>query len=136
MPMLETPRSNATADVYDDVSVLEFSCTGLSDHLDLLGYTAFATICSSTQALMVSSHHLNCMAFAVTVMNGVALIVSSQQLHSTDGILLEPLLLNKAKTCNDWHKWQEAMVGEMTSMDKMNIFELANILTYGKLIGI
>ncbi|SYW80989.1 uncharacterized protein UBRO2_04021 [Ustilago bromivora] len=69
-------------------------------------------------------------------MNGTALIASGQQMWSADGILLEPLLLSKAKTCDGWHKWQEAMTSEMDSMSKMNVFELADIPKDGKLIGI
>lgn len=55
---------------------------------------------------------------------------------SADGILLEPLLLSEAKTCDNWHKWQEAMASKMDSMNKMNVFELADIPTDSKLIGI
>ncbi|KAJ1028005.1 hypothetical protein NDA13_003456 [Ustilago tritici] len=134
--MLKTPQSDATAVVYDNVSVLESNCMGSSDQFNPLGYMALAAMCSSTQVLTISSHHLNHMAFAVTVMNGVALIASGQQLHSTNRILLEPLLLNEGKAHNDWHKWQEAMASKMASMDKMNIFELADIPTDGKLICI
>ncbi|KAJ1018638.1 hypothetical protein NDA13_006329 [Ustilago tritici] len=76
------------------------------------------------------------MAFAITVMNGTTLIASGQQMQSADGILLEPLSLSEAKTRNDWHKWQEAMASEMDSMNKMNVFELADIPTDGKLIGV
>ncbi|SYW81847.1 uncharacterized protein UHO2_00352 [Ustilago hordei] len=136
LPTLETPQSNATMDIYDNVSVLEINCMGLSDSLDPLRYMAFAVKCSSTQTPTISNHHLDCMAFAVMVMNGVALVVSGQQMHSADRILLEPLSLNKAKMHDDWHKWKEAMASKMVSMDKMNIFELANIPTDGKLIGI
>ncbi|SAM86438.1 uncharacterized protein UBRO_20981 [Ustilago bromivora] len=134
--LLKTPHSSAVADVYDGVSVLESSCTESPDPLDLLSYTTFAATCSTTWAPTVSSHHLDCMAFVVTVMNGTSLIASGQQLCSADSILLEPLSLSKAKTCNNWHKWQEAMVSEMASMNKMNVFELADIPADGKLIGI
>ena len=57
-------------------------------------------------------------------------------MHSADGILLEPLLLSEAKTCDNWHKWQEAMASKMDSMHKMNVFELADIPTNSKLIGV
>ncbi|SYW86252.1 uncharacterized protein UBRO2_05972 [Ustilago bromivora] len=70
------------------------------------------------------------------VMNGTTLVASGQQLHSADGILLEPLSLNEAKLCDDWDKWQKAMINEMTSMNKMDVFELAEILPDGKLIGV
>lgn len=68
VPLLKTPHSNATVDVYNKVSVLESNCTESPDPLDLLGYTAFAATC--TCAATVSSHHLDCMAFMITVMNG------------------------------------------------------------------
>ncbi|SAM85546.1 uncharacterized protein UBRO_20006 [Ustilago bromivora] len=75
--LLETPHSDVVADVYDGVSVLEFTRTELPDPSNLLGYTAFATTCSAvkhsgTQISTVSSHHLDRMAFAVTVMDGVS----------------------------------------------------------------
>ncbi|UTT91659.1 hypothetical protein NDA17_004390 [Ustilago hordei] len=76
------------------------------------------------------------MAFAAMVMDGAALVASGQQLHSANGILLELLSLNKATSCNDWNKWQQAMIDEMASMNKMDIFELADILLDGKLIGV
>ncbi|KAJ1033348.1 hypothetical protein NDA13_001340 [Ustilago tritici] len=133
VPLLETPRSDATADVYDDVSILEPNCT---ESPDLLDYTAFATACSDIQAPTISCHHLDRMAFTVTMMNGTTLIASGQQMRSADGILLEPFLLSEAKTHDNWHKWQEAMASEMDSMHKMNVFELANIPTNGKLIDV
>ncbi|KAJ1027735.1 hypothetical protein NDA13_003190 [Ustilago tritici] len=136
MPLLETPRSDTVPDVYDGVSVLRSTRTESLDPLDLLGYTALAAICSGSQAPMISNHHLDRMAFAVTVMNGTALIGSGQQLRSANGILLEPLLLNEAKMRDDWNKWEEAMINEMASMSKMNIFDLANIPADSKLIGI
>ncbi|KAJ1585390.1 hypothetical protein NDA15_005779 [Ustilago hordei] len=61
---------------------------------------------------------------------------SQQQIRSADGILLEPLSLNEAKTCDDWYKWQEAMVSEMDSMHKMNVFKLVDIPKSGKLISV
>ncbi|SPC63850.1 uncharacterized protein UHOD_11350 [Ustilago sp. UG-2017b] len=136
VPLLETPRSDAVPDVYDGVSVLGSTCTESPDPLDLLGYTALAATCSGSQAPTISSHHLDHMAFAVTVMNGTTLIASGQQLQSADSILLEPLSLNEAKTRDDWNKWKEAMINEMASMNKMNVFELAKIPADGKLIGI
>ncbi|KAJ1023855.1 hypothetical protein NDA13_004689 [Ustilago tritici] len=136
MSLLETPCSDAVADVYNSVSMIESNCMELPDPLDLLGYTAFATTCFDTQTPIVSSHHLDHMAFAVTVMDGMALIASGQQLQSANGILLEPLSLNEAKMCNNWPKWQEAMASEMASMHKMNVFELADIPAVGRLIGI
>ncbi|KAJ1035991.1 hypothetical protein NDA13_000646 [Ustilago tritici] len=83
--LLETPRSDTVADVYNDVSVLKSTHTELPDPLDLLGYTAFAATCSvttrsDTQTPTVSSHHLDRMAFAVMVMDSTALIASGQQL--------------------------------------------------------
>lgn len=134
--LLDTPRSDTVANVYDDVSVLELARTGSSDQLDLPGYTAFAATCSETMALTIGSHHLERMAFAVTVMNGTALVASGQQLRSADGILLEPLSLSEAKSHDDWDKWQEAMESKMNSMSKMDVFELVNIPADGKLIGI
>ncbi|KAJ1600228.1 hypothetical protein NDA14_004133 [Ustilago hordei] len=89
--------------------------------------TSLAVMCSGTGTIMISNHHLDQMAFATTVMNGATLIASGQQMQSADGILLEPLSLNEAKAHDDWHWWKEAMDSEMVSMDKMNIFELANI---------
>ncbi|KAJ1021036.1 hypothetical protein NDA13_005664 [Ustilago tritici] len=136
VPLLETPRSNATVDVYNDVSILEPNCTESPDPLDLLSYRAFAAACSDIQAPTISGHHLDHMAFVVTMMNGTMLIVSGQQMRSADGILLEPLLLSKAKARNDWHKWQEAMASEMDSMHKMKVFELVNVPTDSKLIGV
>ncbi|SOV04272.1 uncharacterized protein UDID_17049 [Ustilago sp. UG-2017a] len=108
--MLDIPRSDATADVYDSVSVLDSTCMESPDLSNLLGYTAFAATCSITsnsniQMPTVSSHHLDHMAFAATVMDGTALIASGQQLRSADGILLEPLSLNEAKAHDDWPKW-------------------------------
>ncbi|SAM82283.1 uncharacterized protein UBRO_20657 [Ustilago bromivora] len=123
-PLLETPRSDAIADVYDNISMIEH------------GFTAFATTCSKTLATTISSHHIDHMAYAVTVMNRTTLITSSQQLQSADGVLLEPLLLNEAKLCNDWDKWQGAMTSEMASMSKMDVFELANNPADTKLIGV
>ncbi|SOV02267.1 uncharacterized protein UDID_19160 [Ustilago sp. UG-2017a] len=70
------------------------------------------------------------------VMDGTALVASGQQLRSTNGILLELLSLNEAKLRDDWDKWQQAMINEMTSMNKMVVFELADIPLDGKLIGV
>ncbi|KAJ1041808.1 hypothetical protein NDA14_002149 [Ustilago hordei] len=72
------------------ISVLGSTHTKSPDPLGLLGYTAFATTCSGTQAPTIGTHYLDCMAFAVAVMNGTTLIANGQQLRSTDGILLEP----------------------------------------------
>ncbi|KAJ1598936.1 hypothetical protein NDA14_005726 [Ustilago hordei] len=132
-PLLETPHSDAMAEIYDDVSILETPHTELPSPIN---YTAFTMACSDEQAPTISDHHLDRIAFATTVMAGATLIASRQQMHSANGILLEPLSLNEAKTCNDWYKWQEAMVSEMNSMCKMNIFELVDILKNGKLISI
>ncbi|SPC66777.1 uncharacterized protein UHOD_11428 [Ustilago sp. UG-2017b] len=101
--MLDTPHSDATADVYDSVSVLDSTSMESPDLSNLLGYTAFAATCSITsnsdiQMPTVSSHHLDRMAFAATVMD-------------------------------------EAMASEMTSMHKMNVFELADIPADGRLIS-
>ncbi|SPC64206.1 uncharacterized protein UHOD_11701 [Ustilago sp. UG-2017b] len=139
--LLETPRSNAVTDVYDSVSVLGSTCTESPDPSGLLGYTAFAATCSTvkhpgTQTLTVSSHHLDRMAFAATVMDGTTLIASSQQLRSADGILLEPLSLSEAKMRDDWPKWQEAMASEMNSMNKMSVFKLTNVPADGRLISV
>ncbi|KAJ1036735.1 hypothetical protein NDA10_003522 [Ustilago hordei] len=124
---------DATADMYDDVSMLETPCT---ESPGPISYTAFTMACSNTLAPTVSNHHLDRMVFVTTVMTGTALIASGQQIHSVDSILLEPLSLNEAKTHNDWYKWQEAMVSEMDSMHKMNIFELVDIPKSSKLISI
>ncbi|KAJ1038201.1 hypothetical protein NDA10_004148 [Ustilago hordei] len=114
--LLETPHSDATADMYDDVSMLETPCT---ESPGPISYMAFATACSDTPAPTISNHHLDHM-----------------QIRSADGILLEPLSLNEAKTCDDWYKWQEAMVSEMDSMHKMNVFKLVDIPKSGKLISV
>ncbi|UTT94356.1 hypothetical protein NDA17_000253 [Ustilago hordei] len=113
--LLETPHSDATADMYDDVSMLETPCT---ESPGPISYMAFATACSDTPAPTISNHHLDHM------------------IRSADGILLEPLSLNEAKTCDDWYKWQEAMVSEMDSMHKMNVFKLVDIPKSGKLISV
>ncbi|KAJ1582550.1 hypothetical protein NDA11_006179 [Ustilago hordei] len=134
--LLRMPRSDALTDVYDGVSVLGSTHTKSLDPLNLFRYTAFAAMCSGTQAPTLGNHHLDCMAFAVAVMNGTALIASGQQLWSTDGILLEPLSLNEAKAHDDWGKWEEAMTNEMASMHKMSIFVLADIPADGKLISV
>ncbi|KAJ1601289.1 hypothetical protein NDA14_001022 [Ustilago hordei] len=132
--LLETPHSDATADMYDDVSMLETPCT---ESPGPISYMAFATACSDTPAPTISNHHLDHMVFATTVVTGTALIASGQQqIRSADGILLEPLSLNEAKTCDDWYKWQEAMVSEMDSMHKMNVFKLVDIPKSGKLISV
>ncbi|SPC63948.1 uncharacterized protein UHOD_11381 [Ustilago sp. UG-2017b] len=94
------------------------------------------TTCSETQATTLGNHHLNRMAFTAMVMKGTALVTSGQQLCSADGILLEPLSLNEAKSHDDWDKWQEAMINEMMSMNKMDVFKLADIPPDGKLIGV
>ncbi|KAJ1029179.1 hypothetical protein NDA18_002807 [Ustilago nuda] len=132
-PLLKTPRSDATAEVYDDISILE---TPHTESPGPVSYTAFATACSDTQALTISDHHLDRMAFTTTVMAGTALIASRQQMRNADGILLEPLSLNEAKARDDWYKWQEAMVSDMNSMRKMNIFKLVDVPKNGKLIGV
>ncbi|CCF51121.1 hypothetical protein NDA11_005404 [Ustilago hordei] len=103
---------------------------------DLLSYMAFAATCVETHASTISNHHLNHMVFATTVMDGTALVASSQQICNADGILLEPLSLSEAKARDDWNKWYEAMVTEMASMTKMDVFELADIPTDDKLIGV
>ncbi|SYW81901.1 uncharacterized protein UHO2_00405 [Ustilago hordei] len=133
VPLLETPHSDTTADMYDDISILKPICT---ESPGPLSYTAFTTACSDTQAPTISDHHLDHMAFVVTVMNSTTLVVSRQQMCSANSILLEPLLLNEAKAHDDWHKWQEAMVSKMDSMHKMNVFELADVPRNGKLIGV
>ncbi|CCF53009.1 hypothetical protein NDA11_005756 [Ustilago hordei] len=132
-PLLETPRSDATAEIYDDISILE---TPHTESPGPVNYMAFTMACSDKQAPTISNHHLDHIAFATTVMAGAALIASRQQMCSANGILLEPLSLNEAKTCDDWYKWQEAMVSEMNSMCKMNVFELVDVPKNGKLIGI
>ncbi|UTT94292.1 hypothetical protein NDA17_007422 [Ustilago hordei] len=88
VPLLETPHSDAMADMYDDISILEPICT---ESPGPLSYMAFATACSDTQAPTISNHHLDHMAFAVTMMNGTTLVASRQQMHSANGILLEPV---------------------------------------------
>ncbi|KAJ1585616.1 hypothetical protein NDA12_000079 [Ustilago hordei] len=136
MSLLDTPHSDTVANMYDGISVLELARTGSSDQLDLPGYTAFAATCSETMALTIGSHHLEHMAFMATVMNGTVLVASGQQLHSANGILLEPLSLSEAKSHDNWDKWQEVMKSEMNSMSKMDVFELINIPADGKLISI
>lgn len=136
MPLLQTPCSDTIPSIYDSVSMLESDRTESPDPPDLPSYTAFAATCSETQAITLGNHHLNHMEFTAMVMNGTALVTSGQQLHSADGILLEPLSLNEAKLHNDWDKWQEAMINEMTSMNKMDVFKLADISPDGKLIGV
>ncbi|CCF48902.1 uncharacterized protein UHOR_13417 [Ustilago hordei] len=141
MSPLDMPQSDMTADMYDDVSVLNITHTEPLDLSIDLEYMAFATMCSlapnpATHIPIVSSHHLDHMAFAATIMDGTALIASGQHLQSADSILLEPLSLNEAKAHNDWLKWQEAMVSEMDSMHKMNVFNLVDILANGRLIGV
>ncbi|KAJ1029093.1 hypothetical protein NDA18_002721 [Ustilago nuda] len=116
-----------------DVSML---ATPRTESPNPVSYTAFATACSDTQAPTISDHHLDHMAFATTMLTRIALIASRQQMRSADSILLEPLSLNEAKTRDDWHKWQEAMVSEMDSMHKMNVFKLVNVPKSGKLIGV
>ncbi|UTT89912.1 hypothetical protein NDA17_000915 [Ustilago hordei] len=124
---------DATADVYDDISMLE---TPHTESPGPVSYTAFTTACSDTLAPTISDHHLDRMVFVTTVMTSTALIASGQQICSADGILLEPLSLNEAKTRDNWYKWQEAMVSEMDSMHKMNVFELVDIPKSGKLISV
>ncbi|SYW84530.1 uncharacterized protein UHO2_04469 [Ustilago hordei] len=131
--LLKTPHSDATADVYDDISMLE---TPHTESPGPVSYTAFTTACSDTLAPTISVHHLDRMVFVTTVMTSTALIASGQQICSADGILLEPLSLNEAKTRDNWYKWQEAMVSEMDSMHKMNVFELVDIPKSGKLISV
>ncbi|KAJ1585839.1 hypothetical protein NDA12_002285 [Ustilago hordei] len=123
-PLLETPHSDAIADVYNDVSTIEHE------------FASFTVTCSEMLATTISNHYIDHMAYAVTVMNGTALIASGQQLCSADGILLEPSSLNEAKICDNWYKWQEAMESEMRSMNKMDVFELANVPVDGKLISV
>lgn len=48
----------------------------MSDLLALHSYTAFATRCVVDQTTEVLDHHLDRMAFTVTVMNGIALTAS------------------------------------------------------------
>ncbi|CCF51456.1 hypothetical protein NDA11_006320 [Ustilago hordei] len=136
MSLLQTPCSDMVPSIYDNVSVLESDCTVSPDLANLPSYTVFTATCSKTQATSLSSHHLEWMAFAAMVMDGAALIASGQQLHSADGILLELLSLNEAKLHDDWNKWQQAMIDEMASMNKMDVFELADIPLDGKLIGV
>ncbi|KAJ1578019.1 hypothetical protein NDA12_001817 [Ustilago hordei] len=138
---LNMPQSDMTADMYDDVSVLDITHTEPLDLSIDLEYMAFATMCSlapnpATCIPVVSSHHLDHMAFAAAIMDSTALIASGQHLQSADGILLEPLSLNEAKAHNDWPKWQEAMMSEMDSMHKMNVFDLVDILANGRLISV
>ncbi|KAJ1026654.1 hypothetical protein NDA13_004027 [Ustilago tritici] len=107
-----------------------------SDPLALLSFTAFAMRCAVKPATTSLGHYLDQMAFATTMINGIALAASSQQLHSADGILLEPSLLSEAQNWDNWTKWKEAMIAEMDSMQKMDIFELVDLPTDSKLIGI
>lgn len=51
-----------------------------SDPLALLSFTAFTTRCTVKPAMTSLGHYLDRMAFATTVMNGIALTASSQQL--------------------------------------------------------
>ncbi|CCF50123.1 hypothetical protein NDA11_004238 [Ustilago hordei] len=93
-------------DISNAISPLEFPRLGLYDNcmlssldpLTLLNFTAFATRCADKPAMTYLGHYLDQMAFATTVMNGTALTASSQQLHSTDGILLEPSLLSEVQS--------------------------------------
>ncbi|KAJ1037389.1 hypothetical protein NDA10_002960 [Ustilago hordei] len=123
-PLLEMPPSDAVADIYDNISVIEHE------------FASFAATCSETHMTTIGNHHIDRMAYTVTMMNGTTLIASGQQLRSADGILLEPSSLNEAKLHDDWHKWQEAMESEMGGMSKMGVFELANIPADGKLIRV
>ncbi|KAJ1604177.1 hypothetical protein NDA14_003947 [Ustilago hordei] len=149
--LLRMLGSNIMTDIYDDVSVLGPTPAETLTQPSLL---AFAATCLGTQALTFGNNHLDHMAFTVTVMNGTALIASGQQMHSANGILLEPLSLNKVKMHSangilleplslnkvkmhdNWDKWQEAIISEMASMKKMDVFELADTPNDGKLIGI
>lgn len=97
---------------------------------------AFATRCADKPATTYLGHYLDRMAFATTVMHGTALTASSQQLRSADGILLEPSSLSEAQSRDDWTKWKEAMIVEMTGMQKMDIFKLVDLPADGKLIGV
>ncbi|SAM62490.1 uncharacterized protein UBRO_20147 [Ustilago bromivora] len=47
--LLETPCSNAVADMYNGVSILGSTCTESPDPSNLLGYTAFAATCSAVK---------------------------------------------------------------------------------------
>ncbi|SAM83167.1 uncharacterized protein UBRO_20375 [Ustilago bromivora] len=120
----------------DTLSSPEPPSSESSDPLALLSFTAFTTRCTVKPATTSLGHYLDQMAFATTVMNGIALAASSQQLHSADGILLEPSSLSEAQNRDNWTKWKEAMITEMDSMQKMDVFELVDLPTDSKLIGI
>ncbi|SOV08667.1 uncharacterized protein UDID_17687 [Ustilago sp. UG-2017a] len=152
IPALPSYELRADLDVSNDTSQLKSPQLGLydnytlsslkppssesSDPLALLSFTAFAMRCAVKPATTSLGHYLDQMAFATTVMNGIALAASGQQLHSADGILLESSLLSEAQNWDDWTKWKEAMITEMDSMQKMDIFELVDLPTDCKLIGV
>ncbi|SAM82184.1 uncharacterized protein UBRO_20643 [Ustilago bromivora] len=117
-------------DVSNDTSQLESPQLGLYGNYTLSSPKPPSSKSSDPLAL------LSFMAFATRLMNGIALAASGQQLCSADGILLEPSLLSEAQNWDDWTKWKEAMIAEMDSMQKMDIFELVDLPTDGKLIGI
>lgn len=123
---LESPR----LDLYDNRTLSS------PDSLALFNFTAFATRCADKPATTYLGHYLDRIAFATTVMHGTALTASSQQLRSADGIFLEPSLLSEAQSQDNWIKWKEAMIVEMTGMQKMDVFELVDLPTDGKLIGV
>ncbi|SAM63157.1 uncharacterized protein UBRO_20160 [Ustilago bromivora] len=106
------------------------------DPLGMLSFMTFATSCAIKPATKTLGHYLDQIAFATIVMNRVALTASSQQLCSADSILLEPSSLSDAQKRDDWVKWKEAMNIEMDSMQKMDVFELIDLPTDGKLIGV
>ncbi|SYW81919.1 uncharacterized protein UHO2_00414 [Ustilago hordei] len=60
------------------------------DPLGMLSSTAFAMSCAIKPAMKNLGHYLDQIAFATGIMNRVALVTSSQELCSTDGILLKP----------------------------------------------
>ncbi|SYW81899.1 uncharacterized protein UHO2_00403 [Ustilago hordei] len=68
------------------------------DPLTLCNYTALATRCTVGPMTKVLGNYFDWMAFAATVIDGVALTASRQQLQSADGVLLELLLLSEVKS--------------------------------------
>ncbi|SAM84250.1 uncharacterized protein UBRO_20822 [Ustilago bromivora] len=131
---LESPQFGS----HDDYMLLRPKSPNskMPDPLALCSYVALATRYTVGPTTEVLDHYFNWMAFAATVMDSVALTASSQQLRSADSILLKPLSLSEVKSQDDWAKWKEAMVTEMDSMQKMNVFELVDIPTDSKLIGV
>ncbi|CCF50241.1 uncharacterized protein UHO2_06258 [Ustilago hordei] len=70
----------------------------MPDPLTLCSYMALTTRCTIGPTTEALDHYFDQMAFVATVMDGVALTASSQQLRSTDGILLKLLLLSEVKS--------------------------------------